>query len=116
MGGKLAENCGGGHRHCEERSDEAIQNSLAAFASRLDCFAALGMTETALAPATILAHSGRMAQPHEMPVMEPFPDKDGTGWHVIIRYHEGPERRIEGFASKAEAVDWIEANATQVKE
>jgi hypothetical protein len=57
-----------------------------------------------------------MAKPHEMPVMEPFPDKDGTGWHVIIRYREGHERRIEGFASKAEAIDWIEANATQVDE
>lgn len=48
------------------------------------------------------------------PVMEPFPDKEGTGWHVIIRFHEGHERRIEGFASKPEAVDWIEANLTQV--
>jgi hypothetical protein len=38
----------------------------------------------------------------------------GTGWHVIVRYREGHERRIEGFASKAEAVDWIEANLTQV--
>jgi hypothetical protein len=57
-----------------------------------------------------------MAKPQEMPVMEPFPDKEGTGWHVIIRYREGHERRIEGFASKAEAVDWIEANATQVDE
>jgi hypothetical protein len=66
-------------------------------------------------PATILAHIGRMAKPHETPVM-PFPDKDGTGWHVIIRYHEAPERRIEGFPSKVEAVDWIEANATQVEE
>jgi hypothetical protein len=46
--------------------------------------------------------------------MEPFPDKGGAGWHVIIRYHEGHERRIEGFATKAEAVDWIEANLTQV--
>ena len=42
--------------------------------------------------------------------------KTGTGWHVIIRYHERPERRIGGFASKAEAVDRIEANATQVEE
>jgi hypothetical protein len=50
----------------------------------------------------------------EQPVMEPFPDKAGTGWHVIIRYHEGHERRIEGFASKAEAVDWITANTGQV--
>ena len=50
------------------------------------------------------------------PVMEPFPDKTGTGWHVVIRYHEGHERRIEGFATKAEAVDWITQNATQVDE
>jgi hypothetical protein len=50
------------------------------------------------------------------PVMEPFPDKTGTGWHVVVRYREGHERLIEGFASKAEAVDWIEANVAQVKE
>jgi len=48
------------------------------------------------------------------PVMEPFPDKTGTGWHVIIRYHEGHERRIEGFATKDEAVDRITDNSTQV--
>ena len=52
----------------------------------------------------------------EPPVMEPFPDKTGTGWHVVIRYHKGHERLIEGFASKDEAVDWITANATQVDE
>ena len=57
-----------------------------------------------------------MANSDERPVMEPFPDKTGTGWHVVIRYREGHERLIEGFASKAEAVDWIEANAGQVKE
>jgi hypothetical protein len=57
-----------------------------------------------------------MAPSHELPVMEPFPDKPGTGWHVIIRYHDGHERRIEGFASKDEAVDWITENATQVEE
>jgi hypothetical protein len=55
-----------------------------------------------------------MADSGEQPVMEPFPDKAGTGWHVIIRYREGHERRIEGFASKAEAVDWITANTGQV--
>jgi len=56
-----------------------------------------------------------MADSDEKPVTEPFPDKGGgTGWHVIIRYHEGHERRIEGFATKAEAVDWITANSTQV--
>jgi hypothetical protein len=57
-----------------------------------------------------------MAHAHEIPVMEPFPDKAGTGWHVIIRYRDGHERRIEGFASKAEAVDWITENATQIEE
>ena len=39
----------------------------------------------------------------------------GTGWHVVIRYREGHERLIEGFAAKAEAVDWLEANAGQVR-
>jgi len=61
-------------------------------------------------------HTGRMANSDERPVMEPFPDKTGTGWHVVIRYREGHERLIDGFATKAEAVDWIEANAGQVKE
>ena len=55
-----------------------------------------------------------MAESSEEPVMQPFPDTSGTGWHVIVRYHEGHERRIDGFASKSEAVDWITANATQV--
>ncbi len=41
----------------------------------------------------------------EEPVMLPFADKEGTGWHVIVRYHEGHERRIDGFASEKEA--WI---------
>lgn len=50
----------------------------------------------------------------QQPIMEPFPNKAGTGWHVVIRYHEGRERRIEGFATKSEAVDWITANTTQV--
>ena len=45
-----------------------------------------------------------------------LPDKTGTGWHVVIRYRRGDERLIEGFASKAEAVDWIEANVGQVRE
>jgi hypothetical protein len=62
------------------------------------------------------AHNACMTNSEERPVMEPFPDKTGTGWHVVIRYHEGHEREIEGFASKSEAVDWIIANATQVDE
>jgi hypothetical protein len=57
-----------------------------------------------------------MVDSDERPVMEPFPNKGGTGWHVIIRYPKGHERRIEGFSTKADAVDWIEANLNQVDE
>jgi hypothetical protein len=55
-----------------------------------------------------------MAESKEEPVMLPFPDKEGTGWHVVIRYHQGHERRIEGFATQKEALDWIIANSEQV--
>ena len=51
------------------------------------------------------AHIACMKDSEEKPVMEPFPDKVENGWHVIIRYHQGHERRIDGFASKDEAVD-----------
>jgi hypothetical protein len=50
----------------------------------------------------------------EEPVMLPFADKEGTGWHVILRYHEGHERRIDGFATEQEALDWMIANAGEV--
>jgi hypothetical protein len=59
-------------------------------------------------------HIAFMAEPNEEPVMMPFQDKVGTGWHVIVRYHQGHERRIDGFASESEAVDWITANSAQV--
>jgi hypothetical protein len=55
-----------------------------------------------------------MVESKEEPVMLPFPDKEGTGWHVVIRYHQGHERRIEGFATQKEALDWIIANSEQV--
>jgi hypothetical protein len=55
-----------------------------------------------------------MAESDEEPVILPFQDKEGTGWHVIIRYHTGHERRIDGFATQSEAMDWIIANSTQV--
>jgi uncharacterized membrane protein YhaH (DUF805 family) len=48
------------------------------------------------------------------PVMLPFQDKDGTGWHVVIRYPMGHERRIDGFAAEDEALGWIIANAGQI--
>jgi hypothetical protein len=58
---------------------------------------------------------GPMADPEkEQPVMLPFADKEGTGWHVIVRYHEGHERRVDGFATEQEALDWMIANAGEV--
>jgi hypothetical protein len=48
--------------------------------------------------------------------MLPFQDKEGGGWHVVIRYHTGHERRIDGFATEAEALEWIVANSSQLEE
>jgi hypothetical protein len=64
------------------------------------------------------AHNGCMTSPapEKAPVMLPFPDKEGGGWHVIIRYHHGHERRIDGFATEKEALDWIIANSGEVDE
>jgi hypothetical protein len=42
-------------------------------------------------------------------------DKVGTGWLVIVRYHAGHERRIDGFATEREALDWIIANSKEVE-
>jgi hypothetical protein len=55
-----------------------------------------------------------MADSHEEPVILPFQDKEGTGWHVVIRYREGHERRIDGFSTEKEALDWIIANSGEV--
>ena len=51
----------------------------------------------------------------EQPVMLPFRDKDGPGWHVIIRYHAGHERRIDGFGTEDEALKWIVENAAEIE-
>ncbi|HEY2135886.1 MAG TPA: hypothetical protein VGH49_08345 [Xanthobacteraceae bacterium] len=64
--------------------------------------------------ATEKVHIRVMDDTQEEPVMLPFQDKSGTGWHVIIRYHTGHERRIDGFAGEKEALEWIVANAAQV--
>lgn len=60
------------------------------------------------------AHIVVMADTQEEPVMLPFKDKSGTGWHVVIRYHTGHERLVDGFAGENEALEWIIANSTQV--
>ena len=55
-----------------------------------------------------------MTDSEEVAVMLPFQDKEGTGWHVIIRYHQGHERRIDGFATEKEALAWILENSNEV--
>jgi hypothetical protein len=57
-----------------------------------------------------------MADPIKPPVMIPFKDQAGSGWHVIIRYHAGHERRIEGFSTEDEAMKWIAENADELDE
>jgi hypothetical protein len=59
-------------------------------------------------------HNVQMTDAKEEPVMLPFQDQGGSGWHVVIRYHEGHERRVDGFATEKEALDWIIANAQEV--
>ena len=62
------------------------------------------------------AHIATMTTPDDQqPVMLPFRDRDGPGWHVIIRYPAGHERRIDGFSSEEDALNWIVANAGQVE-
>lgn len=46
--------------------------------------------------------------------MQPFPDKEGAGWHVIIRYRQGHERRVEGFSTEDEAMQWIVENSGEL--
>jgi hypothetical protein len=55
-----------------------------------------------------------MADSDEIPVMLPFQDKVGTGWHVVIRYREGHEREVTGFSSEKEALAWIIDNTPNV--
>jgi hypothetical protein len=59
-------------------------------------------------------HIAYMEDSEKEPVMLPFQDKAGTGWHVVIRYHAGHERRIDGFATEREALDWIIANSKEL--
>jgi hypothetical protein len=65
-----------------------------------------------------MAHIPGMTDPadsEEEPVMLPFQDKGGPGWHVVIRYHQGHERLVDGFASENEALEWIVANSKEVE-
>ncbi len=57
-----------------------------------------------------------MTDTNKPPVMIPFKDQAGSGWHVIIRYHAGHERRIEGFSTEEEAEAWIVENANELDE
>jgi hypothetical protein len=50
--------------------------------------------------------------PLTLPLMLPFRDKEGTGWHVTIRYLDR-ERCVEGLATEDEALEWIAGNFNQ---
>ena len=78
--------------------------------------ATVGIRTTLHSRSARTAHGARMVDSEEEPVMLPFRDKMGTGWHVVIRYHKGHERRIEGFTTEKEALEWIIANSKQVDE
>jgi len=48
--------------------------------------------------------------PKKKPVMLPFQDKTGPGWHVVIRYHHGGERLggwIRESKKRGFGVDWL---------
>src|SRR6185437_16597855 len=80
IGGKLAENCGGGHRHCEERSDEAIQNSLVATASRP------GLLRFARNDGTPHPEvRAQRASKDEAEAPEPHPSRRAFGAHLRMR-------------------------------
>jgi hypothetical protein len=53
------------------------------------------------------------APPVMLPLMLPFRDREGTGWHVTIRYL-AHERYVEGFATEDEALKWIAGNFNQI--
>ena len=74
-------------------------------------------TSPGLAGEGVCGHSALMMSNTDepQPVMLPFRDTEGTGWHVVIRYHAGHERRIDGFATEAEAMEWIVANSPQLE-
>ena len=97
-----------------ETPDEAMTALVSAWKAATGETPVNGMTKGPLETGPPATHNAPMANSDEEPVILPFQDKDGTGWHVVIRYHAGHERRIDGFATEAEAMDWIIANATQV--
>jgi hypothetical protein len=73
--------------------------------------------ETALGFGIDPQHIAAMADTEkQQPVVLPFQDKDGPGWHVIIRYPAGLERRIDGFATEQDAMGWIVENAGELDE
>jgi hypothetical protein len=52
-------------------------------------------------------------KPVLLPLMLPFRDKEGAGWHVTIRYLDH-ERHVEGFSTEGEAKGWIASRFNQI--
>jgi hypothetical protein len=75
----------------------------------------LNKAAISLVAAAIAGIFGGMADSKEKPVLPlllPFRNKEGAGWHVVIRYFDH-ERRVEGFSTEAEAKEWIASRFNQ---
>jgi hypothetical protein len=83
-------------RHCEERSDEAIQESVH---RRPDCFASLAMTIMRLVPALALAALPALAQEFSDPYSIMAPEREPGRHHV----YKSPTRTRHAPASGEKA-------------
>jgi len=54
-----------------------------------------------------------MAQPEPEITFDPFPRRIGLEWRVIATYQNGQKEHITGFASQAEALEWLASNSCQ---
>ncbi len=52
------------------------------------------------------------AEPAEI-TFEPTPRRIGLEWRVIVRYPSGQKEHITGFATEAEATEWLASEGSQ---
>ena len=54
-----------------------------------------------------------MAQTKPEIIFEPKPRRIGLEWRVVATYPSGQKEHIAGFASEAEATEWLASNSSQ---
>jgi hypothetical protein len=54
-----------------------------------------------------------MAQPEPEISFDPFPRKIGLEWRVIATHSSGQNKHITGFATEAEAIEWLVSKGCQ---